>query len=507
MITDYNIIGTILFSQSLFKIRQQLELMRKDRFEHLDRIVIKQDIPDDYPYIDSVGTKLIEIQKIVNRVDISNCFILLVTANKDISYEIDFVTQFYSTDTSPIEFLLVEGCYQKEIKKYNSTACQKLWNHFYVGTDSNVTPCCLADHRFPLGNINDLATINDNAEQIKSYMMQGYRTRACGVCYEKEDCNIQSARKVCDPASQTAHVTSIDVRLNNICNFKCRTCSEYFSSAIQQETIAMYDKEAVLGFEKIFLSKNSRPEKQHNMSNILSSLITTDLKSIYFAGGEPLIMPEHYQILDQLVATKNTDLSISYNTNLSTLVYKGSSVLDIWQQFSNVQVGASIDASGTTGEYMRHGTVWNSIVKNIHTIKQQVPHVKLQIASTVSCLTIENLINLQNTWINKQLFCVDDFRVNVLTSPTFLSPAMLPQHHKDRLSKIIQQHINNFAGTSLAKQWHNVLQWMNHNDYTFALNDFKHRTGVLDAYRNESFAAVFPEFQDLLVDRPTTISC
>lgn len=500
MIPHYNIVGEILFSQSPGEIRQQLEFLRKDNFDALDRIVINQNTADEYMYTDRVGTKLIEIQKIINQVDISNCFILLVTTNTDAAYEIDFVTRFYSVDTNPIEFLLVAGDYEKNLRKYQNTACQKLWNHLYVGTDGHINPCCIADHRFPLGHIDDLGTndsVANNTGQIQSDMLHGYRNRACSVCYEKEDCGIKSVREVCDPTIQSMRVRNLDIRLNNICNFKCRMCSEYFSSAIQQETIELYGNNAVLGFEKISLESTTKQIKDQRLEKILP-FVTRDIERIYFAGGEPLITSEHYEILDRLIEIENIDLAINYNTNLSKLSYKQSYVIDRWRQFIDVTVGASIDASGAVAEYMRHGTVWNDIISNIHAIKKHVPHVKLQIDSTVSSLTIENLIDLQNTWIDQQLFEVDDFQVRVLISPNFLSPAVLPKHHKQRLGEIIQKHIECFAGTRLAKQWHDVLQWMNTNDYTFALKDFAHRTRVLDAHRHESFEAIFPAYRDLL---------
>ena len=500
MIAHYNIVGEILFSEPLIEIRHQLESLRRNNFDPLDRILIKQDIVDEYPYVDLVGTKLIEIQKIINQVDISNCFILLVTANKDVAREIKFVTKFYSVDSNPIEFLLTDGDYKKEIKKYPNTACQKLWNHLYVGTDSNVNPCCIADHRFPLGNINS-NDINDiikiQAEKIRSDMRQGFRNRACAVCYEKEDNGIKSVRQVFDPLGHIVQILDIDIRVNNVCNFKCRMCSEYFSSSIQQETIELYGKNAMLGFEKISLDRTTKKIRDQRLAKILS-FVNGDLESIYFAGGEPLITSEHYEILDRLIDVKNTDLRIRYNTNLSTLSYKKWNVIDSWCQYSDVTVGASIDASGAVAEYMRHGTIWPDIVTNIQIIKRQAPHVKLQIASTVSGFTIENLIELQNTWIDQGLFHVDDFLVQVLTSPNFLSPAVLPQHHKDRLRHVIQKHIQRFKGTQLAKQWHDVLQWMTKTDYTFALADFAHRTRVLDAHRNESFEKTFPEYKDLL---------
>jgi hypothetical protein len=274
-------------------------------------------------------------------------------------------------------------------------------------------------------------------------------------------------------------------------------CSEYFSSAIQQETIKLYGKDAVLRFEAVSLDAEKIQNKNQRLQQILP-FVNSGLESIYFAGGEPLLMLEHYKILDHLIEMHHTDLAITYNTNLSTLFYKKRNVIDLWKRFSNIQVGASIDAMGAVAEYMRHGTIWNNIINNINIIKQQVPHVKLKITSTVSCLTIENLIKLQSSWIDQKLFCVDDLQVQVLTSPDFLSPAVLPQHHKGRLTNIIQQHISRFSGTRLAQQWYDVLQWMNNTDYTFALTDFKQRTRVLDLHRGESFVDIFPEFKDLL---------
>ena len=498
MISDYNIIDTILFSDSLSDIRKKLESVRKDVFDLNDRIVIQQDVVDDYPYVDAAGVKLIELQKIINRVDISNCFILLVTANPDILNEVEFVTKFYSTDKTPINTEIIAGNYTKEIKKYPDTACQKLWNHLYVGTDQNINPCCLANHRFPLGNINDNKIddilLSEKANQIREWMQQGYRTIACGSCYNLEDEGIVSPR--IPGVKSNINITSLDIRIDNICNFKCRMCSEYYSSSIQQETVAMFGPDSIMGFENNNLIPLISSQKK-DYFNTIEPYITNNIRDIYFAGGEPLITREHYQILDKLISIGNTGLKITYNTNLSKLTYKNLKVIDYWNQFSNVTVGASIDASDSVAEYVRHGTVWSDILENIISIKKYSPNVILNITSTVSFLTIENLINLQTTWLNEGLFSVDNFKVTVLTNPESLSPAALPRHHKQRLSNLIQNHIDNLGESKLAFQWNNVLKFMTNNDYTYAINDFKDRTKDLDNYRNESFVKIFPEFKDI----------
>lgn len=58
MIIQYDIVGDVMFSQSLLEIRQRVESSRKNSFVTPDRSVIYQDTTDEYPYVDAVGTIL-----------------------------------------------------------------------------------------------------------------------------------------------------------------------------------------------------------------------------------------------------------------------------------------------------------------------------------------------------------------------------------------------------------------------------------------------------------------
>jgi molybdenum cofactor biosynthesis enzyme MoaA len=128
-------------------------------------------------------------------------------------------------------------------------------------------------------------------------------------CYIKEDNNIASPRIECAPNKQIIDITSLDIRLNNICNFKCRMCSEYFSSAIQQETIKIYGKDAKLGHEQNLLTASLSIERDSQFSTI-APYITSNVEDIYFAGGEPLMTKEHYRVLDKLIGIKHTNLRL-----------------------------------------------------------------------------------------------------------------------------------------------------------------------------------------------------
>ena len=70
------------------------------------------------------------------------------------------------------------------------------------------------------------------------------------------------------------------------------------------------------------------------------------VEQIYFAGGEPLIMDEHYRILEELERRGMFDVRLVYNTNFTQVRLKDRYVFDFWKKFKNVSVGASLDAMG-----------------------------------------------------------------------------------------------------------------------------------------------------------------
>lgn len=449
------------------------------------------------------------MQKLLNEVDISNCFILIVTTNPEIKLEIDDIAKNYSNDKfNAIDFCIVNGSYNKQVKQIDNATCKKMWGHLYVGTDSNINPCCLADHRFPMGNIekSDINEIinSESARNIRKHMLNGYQPKACRYCWVKENNNLSSDRNPVDIKEKQKltetiehfQPTNLDIRVNNVCNFKCRMCSEYFSSSIQKETIDLYGKNGTLGHEKILLDSEKKSERTEKLKKILP-YVNNSVESIYFAGGEPLITDEHYAILDKLLSHNHISLVLTYNTNLSKLTYKKNNVIDYWNLFEHVRVGASIDASDDVAEYTRHGTVWNETLENINKIKCDCPHVDLRITSVAGILNTESLIRLQTKWIQENLFSEQDFSVNVLTDPTFLSLSALPKHHKERISESIINHINTLNDKRLKNEWYEVFEYMNNNDHMHALGEFKNRNHVLDSHRNESFIKTFPDLADL----------
>jgi organic radical activating enzyme len=267
-------------------------------------------------------------------------------------------------------------------------------------------------------------------------------------------------------------------------------CSGKFSSRIAKEENDLYNNSTFVDL------KLNSAEINSTLSYIEENI--DHLESVYFAGGEPLIMEEHYKILDLLIKHNKLDIEIDYNTNLTQLTYKKYNIVDYWNKFSNVTVGASIDLMGPQSEYFRSGTDYSQLEKNYEQIKD---HVSFRITSIVHLCNIFNLPNLQKHWIINKKLSPEKISFRVLIYPENMSLQVLPPAYKTRGTETITNHIKWLCSISdtqsLVSDWENTLQYMNARDQSYLLKEFFRLTDDKDLYRKESFEETFPEFKKL----------
>jgi radical SAM protein with 4Fe4S-binding SPASM domain len=508
---QYNIIGTIDLGQSsFFDLHGFLKSVHQECYQALDRIVVVHGDADVYDYTNAPGQNIVQLQKYAREIDISNCFIVVVSGDADINQGLKQARDAYAPGDTVIDSICVDAEFIKQTSPAQDTFCILPWMHLYVGPDGNVLPCCVADQRLPLGNIKQesISSIMNGpaAQTLRSNMLNGQRSPECEFCYNRESHNLPGLRighnkkygYLKDPAASAVvnnfKPVFLDVRLNNICNLKCRMCSSYYSSSIAQEDAEIFGKSVVRN--TIMINQQRRQYLQDILTYIPS------VNHIYFAGGEPLLAPEHYQIVDSVLAQNKNEVSLSYNTNLTTLKFRDRNVLDLWNNFKQISLGVSIDAEGAVAEYVRHGCEWTAVESNLFSVKTHCPHIQINIASTLGFMNVASLIALQQRWYQQGIVLLSQFSVSMMTSPAHLTVRVLPAHHKLRLEQAIQAHIKwcNSIDQSLSAQWQNVIEYMCSQDDSHHLSEFRRLTGILDQHRNESFANVFPEFNDLMHD-------
>lgn len=461
-----------------------------------DHLTIMHTKSDTYANSTACGDKLIHLHKELARLNFPYFFVDIVTTNTDIARELELLRSIYSNEEHALNFQIVDGEFNKQVYK-GDTYCVLPWIHKYVTPSGLVMPCCVADPKYPIGNINNTPLENISTSNIRSQMLAGERPSACNECWFKEDLGITSQREKAN--REYAHCTNtksftlkfLDIRLSNKCNLMCRMCSGEFSNRIAQEEERLY------GFTKYKDEVLDSKLVDDHIDYIEKNIHT--LEHAYFAGGEPLINEEHYRILQLLIDYNKTDIKLSYNTNFSMLKFKKYDLLNLWSKFDNVIIGASIDLYGDQSNYVRHGVDYKKLEENYNKIQNQ-KNITFCISSTLHLMNVYNLPLLQKQWIEKGVDC-SNISFRILLNPAEQSLTVLPEHYKNLALVEIHSHIEYLKtipnSSDLIKKWEEARLYMTSRSDTHLLKEFFRLNDDKDLSRNQLFENYFPEFKHL----------
>lgn len=398
--------------------------------------------------------------------------------------------------------------------------CMLPWMHMHAFPDGRAYPCCLADYWKPVGDLrkHTMEEVWNQAayKTMRVNMLEDKPCTECTKCYEQEENGFFSMRydsnrnyghhiaEVDNTLSDGTHpefkIRYWDVRFSNLCNFSCRSCGPIFSSNWYNDHVKLYGKKPdVLGRDMLRVEYTSGNEDDM-MAQMMPHI--PHLEQVYFAGGEPLIMKEHYFMLEKLIEHNKTDIRIQYNTNFSELRFKDKHVFDYWKHFKNVSVGASLDASGSRAELMRKGTDWNQTVENRQRMMQEVPHVDFYVSATVSVMNILHVLDFHREWVEMGLIEAKDFNINICQSPEWYRVDILPEKFKQEV--VIPAYEKHIAWLEpldklnrATNGYRGVLSLLTAKDASHLMPRFVEETAKLDEVRTENFWTTFPELKTI----------
>jgi MoaA/NifB/PqqE/SkfB family radical SAM enzyme len=542
-IVDLNPWHDLIESDRKTWFRTTLDAIYKPVYQDNQRILLTLSRGDVYSDEHSAtGQLLDQLQRRLNEIDISNFFVILLTTDSTmpVAYKNSF--DRISSDLVPINIFVYSQEITKKITRnvYNSqqplkinldqlnqtdvnlltkskTFCILPWIHFHAYPTGKAYPCCIADMEFPVGDMRK-HTIKEiwNQEpmrEIRRNMLNDQTVHACNRCYEQESVGVMSGRinankhfghhidkthnTLADGSLEEFKLVYWDIRFSNLCNLSCRSCGHIFSSN-------WYKDQAILagpGWKKTHQVLNYAGRFETDAWDQLVEHIN-HVEQIYFAGGEPLLMEEHYRILDELVKRKMFDVRLIYNTNFTHTNLKGNSVFDYWKQFKSVSIGASLDGSKKYGEYIRKGTEWEQIEKNRREMISICPQVDFYISPTLSIMNALHLPDFHRDWVDRGFIKAQDLHVNILQDPPHYRIDIAPSKYKEKLTARYYDHIEwlEEAGDPLGRVtqgFKSAIQFMNATDNTHLLDTFWRKTTELDGIRNEKILDIIPELQSL----------
>ena len=420
--------------------------------------------------------------------------------------------------------------------KCSKTFCMHPFTGLATREDGAITACCRSH---PVGFIQNstLEEIwnNDTMKKIRKKVLNNERPSECEPCFNLEDQGVESLRQrhikgiipearinlypnalnnLKNDFTMPFEIPTMELKLNNLCNLKCRMCHPMDSTSWNDwtEVEDFYKKDNNIIsqlIDKHNLKKYPYLDKFEDNPNWWNSLekLLPHFRRVEFAGGEPLIDPQHYRILD-ILAPYGHQIEIKYATNLSTLEIKGNrSIWTYWPKFKSIAINVSIDGIGDNYNYVRGNADWNVLVNNIKEIKKLKNINRIVGACTVQVSNIMSLDQICKTFLDDLNIIFHTHRVSY---PKELSIQVLPNELKkiaiDRLTNIKKEIFNfkliqeqpKFLDYTLGQIDDNI-NFLNSKDQSYRWKDCIDFNQRLDRSRNQGpFEKITPEFKDFI---------
>jgi len=393
--------------------------------------------------------------------------------------------------------------------------CSLPWTHLATHPHGGCTLCCIADHTHSASraknydedgktvwlslNNDSIDTImnSDYYKDVRLKMLAGEEPAACTRCYDEERTGLRSKRqeeneryldKIQDQIAATeadgtipVSFRFIELRLGNVCNLQCRTCNPASSSKWVKEYAHLENK-----FD--WVAKFGRVERGEwfEADDFWQQLLerSNEVECIYINGGEPTLVEKHFVYLEKLIkAGINEQVELWYNINLTQIPGK---LIDLWSKFKKVKVSASIDDLFARNDYIRYGSNWDVVYKNLMRLKN-LSWIELGVMQTISAYSVPTLADFHR-FFNDQGIQV---HLNWCYDPPYLSPWILPHDIKQKTIEECRSVMNSWDHKNLEQHLTKVGD-------EYALEKFKVFTLELDSLRNEKFAEVFPDLAEAL---------
>jgi MoaA/NifB/PqqE/SkfB family radical SAM enzyme len=530
------------FQQGRNWLERKCQELYKECYEDNQRIVFTH-TADFYLEDESAGVGIIlrNLQIILNTVDISNFFVIVVSTNANIQTERQIITEL-NKDSVPLTFYVADGEFSHNIIKDYSTRdetyrygssdpinigldqltdrehflltesktfCIYPWIHLHAYPTGEAYPCCAAKMQHPVGNCRQKTLeeiyFDEPMEQLRHNMLNEIESSACEHCYEQENSGFFSQRKSANK-HHGQHIKRItdgefrmsywDIRFSNLCNLSCRSCGHIFSSSWYQDQTILAGPEWASQNKPLNFAGKTKIDMWEQLIPHLDYV-----EQIYFAGGEPLMMEEHYNILDELERRGRFDVRLIYNTNFTHIKLKDRTVFDYWRKFKSVAVGASLDAMGPRAEYIRKGTNWDIVERNRQQMLETCPEVDFYISPTLSIMNAWHLPDFHRAWVDNGFLRPQDLNINILQNPEFYRLDIAPDAYKQKIKHKFEQHIEWLRPLDPLLRatvgFESAINYMMATDNTVLIPKFWAKSWELDKIRQESILDVIPELEAL----------
>ncbi len=362
-----------------------------------------------------------------------------------------------------------------EINKVSPTFCLAKWLQSTVLLYNGYTHSCHHPerHKIKEEDIKDNPSGLHNTRvkiQARQDMLRGIQTKECAYCWNIENLGKEHVSDriykstyswsfprldevVRSGVGRNSVPSYLEIAFDSKCNARCLYCNPESSSSWEQEVKrfgpvplsegSLYDLQYM---EQI----GSRPIPQGDPNPYIDAfwkwwpILYKKLQYLRVTGGEPLMSPHTWRLMDLIEEAPESHLSFSINSNLclprAMIERLGKKINSLRPKIKAFEIYTSLESVGPQAEYVRYGMNYPEFLENCIYLLENTPRdVRLNFMTTINALSAPSFLGylqLLRELRLKYTVAFHNFRVrtffNYLRWPPLLSITMLPQDLKEK---------------------------------------------------------------------------
>ncbi len=429
-----------------------------------------------------------------------------------------------------------------KLNSISPSFCLAKWKQVTLHLHNGNTQSChhVKSHKIDPKTLDDPFRLHNTKKKQKARrrLLAGKKIFECNYCWRIEkrgeisDRIYKSSEEWAWPSLEQAvqekegrrtYPSYVELSFDSHCQFKCMYCSPAYSSKWLKEieefghypTSTGFNSLRILARQKALPLPASEREKYVNTFWKWWPDLAPQLRHLRVTGGEPLLSPETFRLIDELIARPRPHLAFAINTNMGLnsgqMDLLNSRIKALQKSVASVTLYTSLDSVGPQAEYIRFGLDFARFRENIRAILENSEgRLTLSFMITVNNLCLPGLRDLMAYILElRRSFPQHHIGLDTpyLRHPRHMSVELLPMEFTKFIDDVIEYMSDNRAQSGRVGFYDTEIQRVarirklienssfNWLEKIILKRDFYKMFTEYDRRRGTDFLKTFPEYE------------
>ncbi len=362
----------------------------------------------------------------------------------------------------------------EQLNAISPSMCAAKWYDATIWLYSGRTASChhTASQAIDLGEIRkNPAAIHNTSQkkEMRQLMQKGKRPKECEYCWKMEDLSpgnlsdryfkssqydIEDIRNLAESSwKKDVILKNLEIALDRTCNFACMYCNPIYSSSwvkdIQKNgPYKNIPTDKTLHYSRDYAEMDSYRGQENPYVEAFWKWwpeLKKNLKLLRVTGGEPLMTPHFWKLLESFKEDGNTEMEFAVNSNLGAKTEIIKKLAEATHSVRHFELYTSNEAYGKQAEYIRDGLDYDLWKSNFELLMDQGNVKKIHVMMTISGLCLFSMTQFLDQcieWKKKYGQANPTLSFNIIRWPTFQSPLVLPPYLRQEVTGRLENWFN-----------------------------------------------------------------